>query len=407
MTWALVVGAGVGLVGAGVSYAGSQKAAKTAAKGSDAASAEAARQFDLTRSDTAPYRAIGNQAINALGSIYGYQPSSSYYGPGAPSDTPYNAPQMGAPNINDSLLGKSATNLFNPGGSAIELLGAKPNSTLGKIVDPIGGFLGKAFSGHGDERRNLSAFTSQNQLYDMGNGMVSLADGTIFPKSQIQQVAGAWYGANYAPDGNQADWQSKYAGLVQKPAANIGQAGTGNTSDGVNQGFSANQGMSPTGQPSNPAGTPGTPNYGAFFQSPDYQFRQSQGLTNIGNSFSASGGAKSGNALKALADFNSNLAAGGFNDYFKNQLALTGVGTGATNTSANAGIATGQIVGNALQNAGNARASGIAGGYNAIGAGLSGVGQGLGYYLQQRQQNPYGANSGMGVNSPYNYSFPG
>lgn len=360
MTWVAVGVAGASLVGAGISYAGSQKAAKTAAKGSDAANAEAARQFDLTRADTAPYRAIGNQAINALGSIYGYQPSQSYFGPQGPGGTQFSAALPQA-----KVLGGS----INLGGQLTQKLGG-----LGKILDPAASLFG---SKHGDERRNLQAFMADNQLTDLGNGMVALPDGRTFGKDQLQSVAGAYYGARYHPDGNQGEWQQRYDSALTAPQA-------GQTSDGVQGGV----------QVGNPAMTdPNSPNYGAFFQSPDYQFRKQQGMQGIGNSFSASGGAKSGNALKALAEFNGNLAAGGFNDYFKNQLALTGVGTGATNTSANAGIATGQIMGNALQNAGNARASGIAGGYNALGAGLSGASQGLGYYLQQRQ-NPYGLQSG-------------
>jgi hypothetical protein len=39
--------------------------------------AEQARQYNTTRADTAPYRVIGNQAINALGSIYGYKPAAT------------------------------------------------------------------------------------------------------------------------------------------------------------------------------------------------------------------------------------------------------------------------------------------------------------------------------------------
>lgn len=368
--WGAALIAGGTIAGGVIASQGAKKAGNTAARGADAASAEAARQFDLARSDTAPYRAIGNQAINALGSIYGYQPSQSYFGN---SPVPAGATPFSASLPKSQVLGGS----WNPGGQLTQKLGG-----VAQIFDPAAAIFG---SKHGDEQRNLKAFMADNQLYDLGNGMVSMADGRTFSKDQLQQVAGAYYGARYHPDGNQADWQQRFdSSLTAAPAGNVGQT-TGQTSDGVPGGM---QTGIPQGQLD-----PNSPNYGAFFQSPDYQFRKQQGMQGIGNSFSASGGVKSGNALKALADFNSNLAAGEFGQYFNRQAALAGIGQTATGQSSSAGIATGQIVGNAMQNSANARASGVAGSANAINSGLSGLSQGLGYYLQQRK-SPYGLQSG-------------
>lgn len=387
MTWVAVAVAGGSVIAGGLSYAGANKASKAAAKGADAAAAEQRRQFDIIRSDTAPYRAIGNQALNALGSIYGYSPT---YGGGG-------NPLAGASLVQGASVAPESGlwgSMFDPN----KMLGINSNSTLGKIIDPVHSLFG---SKHGDEKRNLNAFISQNQVYDLGNGMLALADGTQFPSSKLQELAGTWYGATYHPDGDQAGWQQKYndvlGGFKALPQnANIGKTGPGGlTSDGVPQGFTANQGMAPNGQPST-ALDPNSPNYGAFFMSPDYQFRKSQGMQGIGNSFSASGGAKSGNALKALAEFNSNLAASEFGNYFNRQAALAGIGQTATTTSANAGLQTAANVGNALQGGANSRASGIAGQYDALGNALSGVGQGLGYYLANRQRLPGSAYYGYG-----------
>lgn len=379
--WGAALIAGGALAGGVIASKGAKSAANTAAKGSDAAIAEQQRQFDLTRQDTAPYRAIGGQALNALGSIYGYQPSQSYFGAQGPSGTPFSVqlPQATVP-------GGS----LNIGGQLTQKLGG-----LGKILDPAASIFG---SKHGDERRNLSAFMQDNQLTDLGNGMVALPDGRTFGKDQLQQVAGAYYGARYHPDGNQQDWQQRYDAALSPaqgatPGANVGQTGVGQTSEGVQQGFALNP-TAPAGQPASSM-DPNAPNYGAFFQSPDYQFRKQQGTQGIGNSFSASGGAKSGNALKALAEFNSGLAAGGFNDYFNHNAALAGIGQTATGQSAQAGAYAGQGIGNALQNSANARASGIAGSANAWGGALGGVAQTLGDYLQQRR-NPYASYSGGG-----------
>lgn len=129
------------------------------------------------------------------------------------------------------------------------------------------------------------------------------------------------------------------------------------------------------------------PDYSNFYTSPDYNFTKTQGMQGIENSFSASGGAKSGNALKALADFNSNLAAGQFGNYFNRQAAIAGIGQTATGQVGAAGTAAGAQIGNSLIQGADARASGIAGQYNAYGNALGSAGQSLGYYLNNRPQN--------------------
>jgi hypothetical protein len=393
VSWAAVIAGGAAVVGTYVNQQGAKKAANTAAGGSDAAAAEAARQFDTIRGDTLGRINIGNQAINSLGAMYGYSPtvgSSAQVNPATYGATPYQPAPIAA-----SGFGNTGTSqILNPWTVTGKLGGA------GKILDPAGGLLGNLFGGgHGDEKRNLQAFAAESGVQQLANGMLMLPDGSTFSPDRLKDVAGTWYGAVHAPDGNQQDWQSRYTsllgGLQKVPGIGqqnglAGNAGGGLTSEGVPN-------SAPFGAGTNPLAAP---DYSAFFKSPDYTFRRDEGTRGIQNSFAASGGAKSGNALKALAEFNGNLAAGGFNDYFKNQLALAGQGQGATSQSGQAGIATGQIMGNALQNSADARASGVAGQYNAYGQGLSGLGQGLGYYMQQRQ-NPYGYDpSGIGYFSP-------
>ena len=394
MSWAVVIAGAASIGGAYLSSQGAKKAAKTAAGGSDAAAAEAARQFDIIRGDTLGRINIGNQAVNALGSIYGYSPTVG--SPYQVNPQTYGATPFQAPNIAPSGFGNTgASALLNPATVSSRLGGA------GKILDPAYGLFGNLFGGgHGDEKRNLQAFAAESGAVQLPNGQIMLPDGSTFDQSRLKDVAGTWYGAVHAPDGNQQEWQQRYTallgGLQKTPLPNAGNAGGGLTSDGVPN-------TAPLGAGA-PAAT-GTnalaaPDYSAFFKSPDYTFRRDEGIRGIQNSFAASGGAKSGNALKALADFNSNLAAGEFGNYFNRQAALAGIGQTATSQSGNAGVATGQVVGNALQNSADARASGVAGQYNAIGAGLSGLGQGLGYYMQQRQ-NPYGYDpSGIGYFTP-------
>jgi hypothetical protein len=387
--WGAVIAGAAALGGGYMASQGAKKAAGKAAEGSDAAIGEQRRQFDTIRADTADYRAIGSQALNSLGSIYGYKPASSYFPPSLPiGATPY----QGQPIRDDGFFNTGGGAALNPWTVTSQL------GDAGKILDPLGGMFGNLFGNkHGDEKRNLKAFLAENQVYDLGNGKLALADGTQFPESKLQEIAGHWYGATYAPDGNQEQWQQSYNKLISpyKPAqgANVGQAGTGLTSEGVPQGFPGGSGSQ---------NSLAAPDYSAFFQSPDYNFRRTEGQRDIGNSFAARGGAFSGNALRALTEFNSNLAAGEFGNYFNRQAALAGIGQTATNTSANAGMQTAANVGNALMNSGNARASGVAGQYNALGAGLSGAGQAFGYWNANRGMSPnsYG-------NQMWRYGPPG
>jgi hypothetical protein len=345
----------VGTVGGAViTNQGNKKAAGKSAQGSQYAIDVANDQFNTIRNDTAPYRAIGNQALNALGSIYGYKPANEFFGPGQPTGSKYQA----SPIQDDGFFNTGAGAVVNPWSVTSKL------GSAGKILDPAGGLLGNLFGNkHGDEKRNLKAFTEKNQIYDLGNGMLGLADGTQFPEDQLQHIAGTWYGATYAPDGDQAGWQKQYeTAIAPYKHAQPAQDGGGQA------------GSAPLS----------APDYSAFFKSPDYTFRRDEGNRGIERNAAARGGAFSGNALKALTEFNSNLAAGEFGNYFNRQASLAGLGQTATAQTNQAGLITANNVGNALQNQGDARASGVAGSYNGYGNALSGLAQGAGYYFGNR-----------------------
>lgn len=66
--WGIAV-ASVAAAGAGAYSA--RQGAKAAAKGADSATNEQARQYDQTRADYAPYRAVGAGALGQLASLYG------------------------------------------------------------------------------------------------------------------------------------------------------------------------------------------------------------------------------------------------------------------------------------------------------------------------------------------------
>lgn len=135
-------------------------------------------------------------------------------------------------------------------------------------------------------------------------------------------------------------------------------------------------------------GTPAAPgNMNGFFTSPDYNFRRNEGQRDIQSTFAARGGAQSGNALRALTEFNSNLASGEFGNYFNRLTTLAGLGSAATNQTAAYGANAASQAGRNALISGDARASGITNQANIIGGGLVQLGGIAGYYNQNRQQN--------------------
>ena len=121
------------------------------------------------------------------------------------------------------------------------------------------------------------------------------------------------------------------------------------------------------------APTGGNPVGNSFIESPDYQFVRDEGTRNIGNSFAARGGAASGNALRALAEFNSGHASGEFDKWFNRRMQLSGRGDQANQNIQGAGNTYTGTANNAFQAAGDARASGLLGVTGAIQGGLSGI----------------------------------
>lgn len=71
MSWVAVAVIGGSVVTAGVGAASARSAARAGQRGADAASAEQARQYDLTRADFAPQRELGQGAVGMLGRLYG------------------------------------------------------------------------------------------------------------------------------------------------------------------------------------------------------------------------------------------------------------------------------------------------------------------------------------------------
>jgi hypothetical protein len=109
----------------------------------------------------------------------------------------------------------------------------------------------------------------------------------------------------------------------------------------------------------------------AFTASPDFVFIRSEGSRDIGNLFSAQGGAQSGNALRALGEYTTNLAAGDYNNWFNRQAGIAGVGQNTAVNLGSLGAQSAARTGNYLTNQGNARASGVLGKYTSLAGGAN------------------------------------
>jgi len=92
-----------------------------------------------------------------------------------------------------------------------------------------------------------------------------------------------------------------------------------------------------------------------------YNFLRQEGMRDIGNSFAARGGAASGNALRALSEFQTGLANQSFGDWWNRQAGMAGVGQTTASNLGTLGAQSAGNIGALLTNQGNNRASGILG----------------------------------------------
>ena len=330
-----------GLVQGWISGRNNRRAADAEAEGIDRATEEQRRQFDVVTGLTAPGRHIGNQALNALGSIYGYSP----YTPGMTVEG--TAPEYvsrggGTPSMN-AYLYQSDPNYRRAWDETAaqhrQMWGVDyhPESDPGwinsQIVQRMGGGANMP-SGQPGGQPGVNALAGGDSdrinalLGRFGHGPISLQNG--------DEGRGLPFGGD-----NMGQGPIFSGGKMQAPGGPVSPGNPGPDS------------TKPPGQ----AG----PDYSNFFASPDYQFRRDEGMRNIENSFAARGGAASGNALRALTEFNSGLAAGEFGNYFNRQGALAGIGQAATNQQIGVGTGITNNISGLLADRGSARASGILG----------------------------------------------
>lgn len=121
------------------------------------------------------------------------------------------------------------------------------------------------------------------------------------------------------------------------------------------------------------SGLNGSADFSSFERSPGHQFRLQQGEQALNRAAAARGRLDSGATMQDLMRFGQGLASNEFNNYNNRLAALAGVGQNATTTLGSLGATSAANQGNALMQAGQARASGYEGVANAYGNAIGNI----------------------------------
>jgi hypothetical protein len=137
----------------------------------------------------------------------------------------------------------------------------------------------------------------------------------------------------------------------------------------------------------------GMSNVNAFFQnSPDYKFAVQEGQSALENSAAARSGNLNGNALRAAQSFGQGLATQNLGGYLGRIQGIAGMGASAAGSAANTNTEAAKQVGNTMQNAGQAEASGYVGAANGVNSFVNN----LQLYNERLNRSSYGGGSSMG-----------
>lgn len=327
--WAAGIAAAGSIGGALISSNASNKAADATGAAAASATAEQARQFDISRTTQQPWLTTGSSALQKLAGLYGLDTFTNPP-PGSANGAP-GAAQPQAPSGNS----------LTPGMMAAQAAAG----TRGGGGTDIGSGLMTGFIG---SRKNNSPIQDISQ---------ALGAGRTITDAQ-------WDQAGYGPGGAARDG----SGALQTPT--LAQANPNIAQPGSATGFTPG-GAQPSVDPN-----------ADFYKSPDYAFRVSEGLKGLEARASTGvfGGLDSGALRKAEIGYAGNLASGEFNNYANRLATLAGVGQTTATNLAGQGQAYANNVGNIAVNQGNNRASSyLANGQtygNAVGN-LAGIGAGL------------------------------
>jgi hypothetical protein len=339
LSWVAVAAAGAAVIGAGASYYGNQQSSRAAERGGQSAIDEQRRQFDTLLGLGQPYQTTGVGANNALARLFGlpYQSGQTSVSPSGSSGSTGGSGSGGS----------SDRRQLNPIGGdfapALPNIPGLPNAIQpGGRFDILSGGIDRLLGGGGGDR---ARFDSGPRPEGVGSQRFEPSE-LIAMRNRGMSVDDIIKQGFFSPmEGQRAIGYLTSAGFTPEDVARL-------------------QGRQP--QVQNQMVMPSGPDMSSFFTSPGYEFRRGEGQRDIQNVFAARGAGQSGNALRALTDFNQNLASGEFGNYVNTLMGLSGRGQQQAQSTGQAAMQTGTNVGNLLAGMGNARASGIAGQYQGI-----------------------------------------
>lgn len=139
----------------------------------------------------------------------------------------------------------------------------------------------------------------------------------------------------------------------------------------------------------------GAPNMGAFTVSPDFNFRFKTGMDALQNSAAARGGLLSGNFGRSAQQFGQELASGEFANYFDRLFRTSQLGANAASAAGSQGTTQAGNIGNTMMGLGQAQASGIVGGANALTGGINSAANNLAF-LAAMNRSSYAPSASSG-----------
>jgi hypothetical protein len=132
--------------------------------------------------------------------------------------------------------------------------------------------------------------------------------------------------------------------------------------------------------------------FSTFREDPGYKYSVSEAVKGVDRSAAARGLLTSGATIKAIQDRAGNLADQQYGNWFNRFGVIAGTGQTATGSTAQAGSDAARLSGNAMMQAGNARASG----YEGVAKSLN---QGMDNWFSYK-----GAGNGSGTTAPGNWN---
>jgi hypothetical protein len=161
------------------------------------------------------------------------------------------------------------------------------------------------------------------------------------------------------------------SGRYEVPGANAPRGAIGNAFDQAAQGYMASESA-------DPGDLAAYPKYN-YQQDPGYQFRMDEGVRALDRSASAAGRLNSGGQERRIIRYGQDYASNEYQKVYDRIATIAGFGRSASSESAGVIVNTGANTGNALMNAGEARASGYIAQGNAWANAGNQIGMAYGY----------------------------